>query len=511
MDQALQRVPFLRLTLPFIAGILWQYHVVSPALYWLLFFTALAFFAWHLVQREVFGRRWLFGAGVYLFCFVAGAWSMSHTMRGVEWDDVAGKSTYTGVLEEYPSEKKKTVLCRLRLEGNGKRVMAYIAKDSLSCSLIPGQILRFSCRFNPLEKAAEPVEFDYNAYLKKQGYSATAFVRAGDWSPEGQVFHFKYKTLEWQRQLAAILREVGFGEQAYAFGTTMLLGCRDLMDADLTRSFSVSGISHVISISGLHTQIIFAMFFFLFSFLGNSRKNRLTRQVIILVCMWVFTCISGLSPSVVRASAMLTFYGLADIFGKQALTLNVVFASAFLMMLYNPFYLFDISFQLSYLAVLAIVLVFPGLERLHVTSNPMVRYLWSSFCISLAAQLATTPLCLYYFHQFPSYFLLANVVMAPLVGPALIGMIAILVIHPLVALPLWCYKPVEWMLDGIILTAEAIELLPYSQIKGIELNEGQTLLLYGCILSALAFLYLKRVKYIYLLQLFVLLQVICYL
>lgn len=486
-----------------------QYHCDEAGIYLVGLSAALVFLLLYGVLTENYGRRWLFGAFVLLFCFSLGSLSFHQTWQSLVWQPSPG-NTYTGVVEEYPLEKKKTVFCSLRLL-SGQKMVAYIATDSASLLLSPGKVVSFTCEANPLEKRNEGEGFNYDLYLKKKGYAATGYVSKNSWKVVGNQFGFKYKALECQKYLAEKLKTTGFNEKAYSFGATMLLGCRDLMDEEVNKNFAVSGISHVISISGLHAQILFVMLFFLFGFLGNSRKSRIVRQVIVLLCMWVFTFISGLSAPVVRASLMLTFYALADTMERPTSSLNIILASAFLMLFYNPLYLFDVSFQLTYIAMLAIVVIYPRLEGLHTTKNPIVRYVWSSFCISLAAQIATVPLCLYYFQQFPVYFWLANVVIAPLVGPALIGMVVALVLQSFFSFPEWLYRPIEWCLDAIILTADAIERLPFSVVKGLAIDGWQLVFMYGVLLSIIALFSLKKKIFLYVFLSFVLLEGFYYL
>ena len=509
MNPTLFYAPAARYLLPFMGGILIQYNFSTAA--W-IFIAALSISVVFLLLdkclKMTWGKRWISGCFAYLACFAMGSALTYQACRETEWSP-SSSGCYEAVLQDTPSPKKQTVLCRVKLS-SGKRALVYLPKDSTSLNLVPGTKIHFCGRLEAPSPSNERLAFDYSSYLRKQGYAATGFIKKGQWKVCGYEFNLKYKALACRDYLTGVVKDMGLSDDAYAFGAAMLLGSRDLMSDELETSFAVAGISHVISISGLHTQIIFMMFVFLLGFMGNSRKVRIVRLVIILICMWVFTFISGLSPSVVRASAMLSLYGIGEMLSKKTMTLNVVYVSAFLMLAYNPLYLFDISFQLSYLAVLAIVVVYPMMEPWHTTENKIVKYLWTSFCISVVAQLATAPLCLYYFHTFPVYSWFSNVVLAPLVGPALIGMIIALPIHSLFALPAWCYLPVDWALQAIIQTAKAVEQLPFAVLKGFYPDEIQTLLSYGIIVSAICFLHNRRIRTAYLFQLFVLLQVIYY-
>ncbi len=517
MDQTLRRTPFLRLLFPFVFGVVLQYQNNKPDIVILLMIPSVVSLILHLILKKTFQNRWTFGVFIFLFCVFLGTLSTYFSLQKTIWDFPEKQIFCTAVLIEFPTEKKKTVMCKLQLESIeindilqsiDKKVIAYFPKNQMSTSLKPGKKLAFQCKFTPLKKTSEQAIFDYNLYLIKQGYAAIGYVKNNTWKCYGQVSNLKYKALECQSFLMGTMGKMGLSDKSYALAAALLLGYRDLMDVDLNRSFTSSGVSHVISISGLHVQIIYFALCFLFAYWGNNTRSRIIRQLIILPCIWLFAFITGLSPSVVRSAAMLSFYGIGEMIGKKSVTLNIVFASALLMLLYNPMYLFDVSFQLSYGAVLSIIIIYPMLESLHKTKNPMVKYVWGLFCVSLSAQLGVTPLCIYYFHQFPVYFLLTNLLIVPLISPVLIGMIISLSVRSFLDIPAWCFFPVEYLLRIIVQIVEFIEKLPFAIVENFYPNEIQVALTYIMLFFVVFYLKNRRVLHFYLFQLFLFMQVI---
>ncbi len=511
--------PFLRFLIPLAAGIIFQYGIVVDCrIFYVGLILSLIVLVLYFILKDSYSNRWIFALFICFFCFSGGGYLADRTLQKTVWSLPPDVSIlYQGVLQEYPVEKKKTVRCRVKLSGASenniliaidKEVLVYLPKDSASTGLLPGDHIVFRCRFKPLEPASGKVSFDYDLYLKKQGFAATGFVGKDQWEYKTHSFGLKYMALECRTALIRKIKAFEMDDRPFALGVAIFLGYTNLMDVDLKTSFSSAGISHIIAVSGQHVQIIFIMLWFISGFMGNRKYSKISRHMVVLACIWIFTYITGLSPSVVRAAVMLTLYGVGEMIGKKSLSLNTVYAAAVLMLLYNPFCLFDVSFQLSYAAVISIIVVYPMFEQMHKTNNPAVRYVWGLFCVSAAAQLGTLPLCLYYFHQFPVYFWLANLIVVPLAGPLLIGIVFLLALQSVFILPSWCFLPVEYMLKLVIWVADSVDQLPFSVINGIYLGEIQAVLLYGILFCTVAFFRNRKIRYVYLSQLFLLLLLI---
>ncbi len=189
---------------------------------------------------------------------------------------------------------------------------------------------------------------------------------------------------------------------------TITLGYRKDMSRDVRKRFSVTGVAHLLAVSGFHVAVVCGFLSFLFSFLPKSGFCRWGRYLSTLCLLWCFVVVTGLAPSAVRAGLMLTLYLTGQVLRRRTDGYNTLAAAAFCMLVFNPLYLFDVGFQLSYLAVLAILFLQPRLQNLIVVRNPLVAIPWGWITVTLAAQAGTTLLCLYYFRQFSLVFLCTN-------------------------------------------------------------------------------------------------------
>ena len=189
---------------------------------------------------------------------------------------------------------------------------------------------------------------------------------------------------------------------------TITLGYRKDMSRDVRKRFSVTGVAHLLAVSGFHVAVVCGFLSFLFSFLPKSGFCRWGRYLSTLCLLWCFVVVTGLAPSAVRDGLMLTLYLTGQVLRRRTDGYNTLAAAAFCMLVFNPLYLFDVGFQLSYLAVLAILFLQPRLQNLIVVRNPLVAIPWGWITVTLAAQAGTTLLCLYYFRQFSLVFLCTN-------------------------------------------------------------------------------------------------------
>jgi len=188
----------------------------------------------------------------------------------------------------------------------------------------------------------------------------------------------------------------------------MLVGGNESLDRKTRTQFSVTGVTHILSVSGFHVAVVCGFLSLLLKPLPSTIIFKWTKYVLMISLLWGFTFISGLAPPSVRAAIMLSFFLTGNILGRMTDGYNTLAASAFCMLVYNPFYIFDIGFQLSYIAVLFILLLQPLFSGMLEIKNPLLATPYNWITISIAAQIGTAFLCLYYFSQFPVLFLFAN-------------------------------------------------------------------------------------------------------
>lgn len=310
-----------------------------------------------------------------------------------------------------------------------------------------GERLLVRAPLTPVDFAKHPGEFDYRGYLARKHIFHLLVVRNSSLvirqSIQSNIYSIhitqypiqtsrysipdtRYFANKCRKQLLQILKENIKDEPTYEMGAALLLGERADVDKAVLKSYSDTGTIHIISVSGLHVGIIFLVLQHLFK-LVRVLKNELLKCVLMILCIWFYALLTGLPASVIRSACMISFYCIGKAINHQSNTINHVAASALLLLSFDTMYLFDVGFQLSYLAVLGILYLQKWISDWYHPKNKVMTYIWSTTSVSLAAQLFTLPLCWYYFHQFPNYFIIANLIAIPLSSVALYASIGVLV------------------------------------------------------------------------------------
>lgn len=258
----------------------------------------------------------------------------------------------------------------------------------------------------------------------------------------------------------------------------LLVGFTDDLDPLLLKSYAASGVVHIIAISGLHLALICQILQLILRKTGNKKSGSWIKLCVILFCLWAYGILSGASPSVIRADAMFTLALFAKNIGRQNTLFNALAASAFLLICFDPFWIFDTGFQLSYAAVLSLGLFSVPIRGMVSLKNKMLAATWDAVSVSMAAQILTTPISIYYFHQFPTYFLIANLLAVPLSSMILVGGIFLCVCSPVQPAGQWMGSLVGFLvrlLNGFI---SQVSHLPGAVIGNIECNLTGLILLY---------------------------------
>lgn len=434
--------------------------------------------------------RWLFGLFTSLFFFLWGGFSVGHQRNKVEygWDDTP--QTYQGVVETVPEVRGKTLRAEVHVtvkrlkdgewENIDRDILLSWLPDSLSVPLACGDSICFYAKVSRPFSEEELTGFDYADYLLRKGISGTGLAYAGNWYCMGkpQSLTWKQQARVCQQRIGDVYRSWGLEEDVQAVVSALTIGDKSDLSADLKNVYSVAGASHVLALSGLHVGILSGILLLLFYPLTYCRGGRKVRVVCVVVLLWGFAFISGLSSSVMRAVVMYSLYALASFCLEERFSgIHSLVLAAFLMLVYNPFFLFDLSFQLSFAAVFSILAFYPLCSQLWVIRNRLLRYFWSLLCLSVSAQLGTLPFILFYFGTFPTYFLLANLIVSPLA-------VCILVL----ALTALFLSSIPWVGTGIVTllagctsllngAMRMVEQLSGSQITSVHLSAGQACLL----------------------------------
>jgi len=288
----------------------------------------------------------------------------------------------------------------------------------------------------------------------------------------------RQRMLRKRDQLAERYLRAGLSDDGFSIVAAMTLGDKSVLSRDLKETYSITGASHVLALSGLHLGIIY----WLITLLTVGRRWRMVSQVVTILAIWAFAFLTGLSTSIVRSATMLTVYGLMAVGYRQGASVNVLAFTAIVMLVVSPLAVYDVSFQLSFLSVLAILLFHPLFFQLvplpWLQAHPVVKWLWGMTTLSLAAQIGVAPLIAFYFHHFSVWFLLANFIVIPCAYVILVGgLLLLLTSLPLMAVAL---AKVASLMNGAL---AALSALPLSSIDGLHPTGVQTVLVYviiGC-------------------------------
>ena len=257
----------------------------------------------------------------------------------------------------------------------------------------------------------------------------------------------------------------------------LLIGYKDDLDKNLVQSYTNTGVVHIIAISGLHLGLIYWLFVQVLKPLKRKKISKWLNPIIIISGLWIFSLLAGGQPSVLRSAVMFSCIVLAASLSRKTSIYNTLAFSAFILLCIDPYWLWDVGFQLSYVAVLSIVIFMKPIYNLFFIKNKILDFIWKLNAVSIAAQLLTTPFSIYHFHQFPNFFLLTNFVAVPLSSIIVLGEIFLCAISFIPFLALLAGKIISWLIWVMNSYIQKIESLPWSLWGGMQINIEQTVLL----------------------------------
>lgn len=466
--QRLRTVPFAILLMPFMAGIIGGYHAgLLPAEY---YWGAIAVGAVFLLAGICFSavRQHFLTVALLWSLFAAGWWLTGLRLNESAFPYAEQEAVYRIHVLSIPDVRDRSVRCDARVlqrwQGDSvtpvhHKIRLSLQRDSAAETLAQGDILLVQTAVS-LPRSGNPEEFRYDDYLRLQGFAGTAFCYRNAWERIGNkpVNTLIAKALRCQHALVETLRRQPLGDNELALVAALALGYRNELDTDTKRRFSAAGAMHVLAVSGLHVGIVYGVLMWLLTGFGAfpvqyaQRRRRIANTLVVIVFLWCYAFLTGLSPSVVRSALMFSLLCIANALERESNTCNTIAAAAFITLLANPLLLYSISFLLSYSAVLSIVTLMPRLNGLiHVRWRPL-RWLWQLACLSVAAQVGTLPWTLWWFGQTSNYFLLTNLIVVPAAGIVIYTALAVLLLSatPLAAVSAALLQGEAWLLDTAV-------------------------------------------------------------
>lgn len=413
---------------------------------------------------------------------------------------------YQAIVTKYPDEKEKSwkveaTVQKVLVEGEWKsvagNVMLYFPKKDFSSAFQYGDVLVVKGKPTELEPPANPGEFDYKRFLTFRKIYHQQFLRAGDVmmlenDPPSKIMKYAIQSRLWAK---ATLEKYISGDREQATASALVLGVADGLDDELLSAYAATGAMHVLAVSGLHVGIIYWILLLVLKPLNKTQKGKWFVAMVSIVILWGYAFVTGIPPSVLRAVTMFSFVALARPWNKATNIYNILAASAFCLLLYEPYLIMSVGFQLSYLAVLGIVYLQPGLYQLW---EPRFRFwdeVWKITCVSIAAQIATFSLGLLYFHQFPNYFLISNLIVIPASFGILVGGIALLALSFLQPVATILGFLLELLIQVLNFVVFSVERIPFSLIENISITTFQCWLLMAVLVAIVLFVQIRKFYY----------------
>jgi competence protein ComEC len=510
--EEIRKVPMFRLLLPFLLGLA-SYRMISASskVLFILLVILYILFIYFWQKKKIsykYTLRWVFGLIANILLFLSGLlYPLVYESRPYlqNIDD----NTHFLITEviEIPEEREKTFKLILKAKAgivndsisitNGK-LLAYVNKDSLSSEIKIGDRLFMKNKFLEITNSQNPYEFDYKRYLWNQGIRKQGFFRHGEWyladSLKGNPIKLFAANL--RQRLLSLYLHYGLSGDEYAVASALTLGYKAALDEDIKRSYSTSGAMHVLAVSGLHVGIIYIVLNYLLLFFTRIKGGSVARSVILLLCLWFYAILTGLSPSVMRAATMFSFVIIGNALKRPANIYNSLSASAFFLIILNPNIFYAVGFQLSYTAVIGIVFFQPKIYKLLYVKNKILDKIWALTTVSVGAQIGTFPLSLFYFNQFPGLFFVTNLFVIPLATLILYSGILLFVTSYFSTLAFIISIILNWLVWFLNEIVKFIEAIPVSHISGIFIYPSQLPIIYLLIASLTLFMIRKHAFYL---------------
>lgn len=505
----LARNPFLRLVIPLIGGILLQehFHFVWSSLNMIVAFSLILLLGYDFLPvKQKFFLEWIRGPLIILIFLTLGAMLLKEK-QGDKPELETGKLTFTGQILDIPEEKDNTwqtiiktnQIYRDSLWHREKiKMLAYLEKNGPTLPVKPGDKILFSAYANPIRNQGNPGEFNYKKYMAIQGVHYQVYLDKASWKKSRVKAPVSVIALSNRLRMHLLnqLKEAGIDEEEYAIASALLLGYKDFLTPEVKDRFSSSGAMHILAVSGLHVGIIYLILHYVLFFLERYQYGKTIKVLLILIILIGYAFLTGLSPSVSRATLMFSVIAIGQVLRRYSSVYNSLAFSAFVLLVINPLLLFSISFQLSYLAVYSIVFFQPKFYKL-IELPPIPDKFWQWFTVALAAQIGTAPLVIHNFNLFSNFFWLTNFIAIP--AAALIIFTGMLYFLVAPFLPLF-----SQVLGGILSSILSvlnhstafIRDMPYSTTESIWISDIQICFYYLVLIFIAAWLIIKNTIYL---------------
>lgn len=477
--------PLARITMAFIAGILLAYFLKSslPIVFVFLSITALGFIGTYYSFQTNTKLQLLFGLATYLLAFSIGVTTQTVHTESLQKNNYThykncfeNTHTFTLTLREKIKSSNSNVryialLNSIDQEKSSGRIIINISKDSLKHSFLIGNQLKIKATLYKNTPQKNPNQFDYQKYLENKQIYAQLYAEPNEIQLNPEIVKdIWYYTALLRTQIIQNLEKNNFSNKELNVAIALIMGQQQDIDPQINKDYQYAGAVHILSVSGLHIGFIVLFISLLLKPFPNTKKGAFLKLIITLLILSLFGILAGLAPSVIRSVTMFSFVAIGHYLRRSVNIYHTLLVSVLLILLFQPSFLFDVGFQLSYVALFFIVWLKPLLSNLWKPKNIITNYFWDILTVSFAAQIGTLPLSIYYFHQFPALFFVTNIIVIPLLGFIMSLGVLVMLLAAFNWVPFYPAKALEisiLYLDKIIGSIASLEQFI---IKDIPLN-----------------------------------------
>ena len=467
--------PLVRITIGFIIGILLAYYLKpeTEIVFILLSIAIFVFIIAYLFSKKNSTNPIYFGLITYILATGIGATTqIVHTNSFQKTNYIHNKTIFEKphlvfviIREKLKSssynDRYIVLVNQIDQTKNSGRILLNVQKDSLNNSFEIGSHLLINGTLYKNKPAKNPNQFDYSKYLEgiqiyAQIYADASNIKIGSIIEKNAWYY----SLKLRTKILHNLEKSKFNKDELHVAAALILGQQQDISPDIIRDYQYAGAVHILSVSGLHIGFILLFVTFILKPIPNNRRGSLFKLIIILISLASFGIIAGLAPSVVRSVVMFSFVAIGMYLRRSTNIFHTLLVSILLILLFQPSFLFDVGFQLSYVALFFILWLQPLLAQLWKPKNKIVNYFWEILTVSFAAQIGAFPLSIYYFHQFPGLFFVTNLVVIPFLSIIMALGVLVMLLAAFDYVPLYLAKALEWsiyILDKIINSIASIE------------------------------------------------------
>ena len=510
-----KQAPFIRIIIPLIIGICIQWYLPFSIviIIALLTISFAGFYLFYLLPIQLRYKFQFVQSSLLYFLVVALAmlltWNNDYKNNHYWYGKNYNKGDFLlARIDEPLSEKlhsfkaivfvKAIVNDKKIIPAKGK-LLVFFKKNKSQPNLHYGDLILINKIPEAIKNSGNPGAFDNKRYQHFQQIYDQVFLTDSEYVSLNQHSFNNLNKFIYSLQIFTIeglRRYIKNDDETLGIAEALLIGYKNDLDKDLVQAYSNTGVVHIIAISGLHLGLIYMVLLWLFDRIPFIKRFKIFKSISIISCLWIFSLLTGASASVLRSAVMFTCIIIGKTIKRQSSIYNSLATSAFILLCYNPYFLWDVGFQLSYLAIIGIISLQKPIHQLLYFETYLLKKIWEMSSITIAAQIITFPICLYYFHQFPNVFLISNLIAVPLSTVILFSEIILICFSWIPFLGIYLGKFIEvsiWLMNYLIICFNKI---PFAICKNIYANLFSTYVLYALVICILCWLILENKKFI---------------